>query len=251
MPQKFDRNAMERELRSKIEGALVVPKPQNRNRSRSRGKATVRFCFVCLRHGGTAPPITDAHVFNRSQRAEWPPSFATWTDMRRRWIIFPTGIIINGIKTLFIGGRWDELRRLFVPICEECRKKEQVPDWIAQQVEVVRGIAGGTVTLTGFPSNTDAVVRAGDVITIEDWRLLAKEVVRLKTKYYLDAMAVWLGGSPQSIEWWHRFLLQHPARQPLIDGLQHDYVTRARIVRRDGVERWRHRVLQPKPRPSR
>ena len=182
MRQKFDRNAMERELRTKIEGALVVPKPQNRNPSRAHGKIAVRFCFICLRHGGTLPPITDAHVFNRRQRAEWPPSFATWTDTRRRWIILPTGIVINGSTKLFIGGRWDELQRLFIPVCEECRKNEQVPDWITQQVEVVRGIGRGAVTLMGFPSNTDAVVRAGDVITIEDWRLLAQEVVRLKTE---------------------------------------------------------------------
>ena len=68
---------------------------------------------------------------------------------------------------------------------------EQVPDRIAQQTEIVRGVSDGLVTVTGLPAN--AVVKAGDVVTIEDWRPLAREIVRIKTLYFLDAMTVWIG----------------------------------------------------------
>ena len=246
MSRTFNRDAMETELGTKVDGVVVVPKPQNRRASAPESRDASRFCFICLRHGESAPPITDAHVFNRNQRAEWPPSFATWSDHLRRWTILPTGVVINGEKKLFIGGRWDELQRLFMPVCAECRRREQMPDLIAQRDELVRGIGDGKVKITGFPPN--AVVKAGDVVTIEDWRPLAQEVVRLKTVYFLDAMTVRMASPPQNIKWWRRFLLQHPARQRLIDGLTHDYVSRARVVSKDGSERWEHRVLRPKPR---
>ena len=243
MSKKFNRNAMERELGTRIDGAIVVPKPQNRRPSRTRDNAASRFCFICLRRGEAAPRTTDAHVFNKRQRAEWPPALATWSDKRRMWTILPTGVVINGETKLFMGGRWDELRRLVAPVCEECRQMEQMPDRAAQQMEIVRGIGDGRVTLTGLPPR--AVVRAGDVVTIEDWRPLAEEVVRLKTRYFLDATAVAIASPPQDLEWWRRFLLLHPARQALIDGLQHDYAARARIASRNGAERWRHRVIRP------
>ena len=247
MSQRLNRDVMEAELGTKVDGVVVVPKPQNREPSRSENTEASRFCFICLRHGETTPPITDAHVFNRSQRGEWPPPFAAWSDNLRKWAIFSTGVVINSKKKLFIGGRWDELQRLFVPVCEECRQMEQVPDRIAQRAEIVRGISGGEVTIAGFPPNTRAVVRAGDTVTIEDWRPLAEEVVKLKTQYFLDAFTVAVGSPPRDFRWWRQFLEQHPARQPLIRGLRRDYVASVRITSEDGAERWGRRVLRPKP----
>ena len=157
MSHRFNRCAMESELATKVDGLVVVPKPQNRKTERSENRGASRFCFICLRHGESAPPITDAHVFNRSQRAEWSPAFSTWSDRLRKWAILPTGIVVNRMTKLFIGGRWDELQRLFVPVCEKCRWAEQLPDRIAQQAEIVHGISGGSVTITGLPAN--AVVK--------------------------------------------------------------------------------------------
>ena len=122
MSQRFNRDAMESDLQTKVHGVVVAPKPQNRKMARSENRDTSRFCFICLRHGGSSPRITDAHLFNRSQRAEWPPAFATWTDHLRKLAILPTGVVVNGETKLFMGGRWDELQRLFVPVCEECRQ---------------------------------------------------------------------------------------------------------------------------------
>ena len=247
MSGRFNRDAMQEALETEVDGVVVVPRPKNRRASRSTNGEASRFCFICLRHGETAPAVTVAHVFNRSQRQEWPPPFAAWSDSRRKWVAWRTSIVINDETRLFIGGRWDEAQRLSLPICEECRRTEQVVDRIAQQVEIVRGISDGTVTITGFPPNRTAVVRAGDTVTIEDWRPLAQEIVNLKTRYFLDAVAVAIGSPPQDFTWWRQFLVEHPARQSLILGLTHDHVARARIVSEDGAEPWGHRVLLPKP----
>ncbi len=127
MLQRFNRHAMESELGTKVDGMVVVPKPQNRKQGRAERGAS-RFCFICLNRGESAPPITHAHVFNRSQRAEWPPAFATWSDRLRKWTILPTNLIVNHATKLFIGGRWEELQRLSLPVCERCRQVEQMPD---------------------------------------------------------------------------------------------------------------------------
>ena len=182
--RNWTRERIRLEVERHAPGPCITLVPDQERRGHSR------FCVLCLRAGEALEAVTRAHIFNKQQRKQGIPVWCYWSHKRSGVAVIATGLFRNG-ERVFLGGRWIELSRATVPLCEGCRTREKIVDGVAQRRVPVGKPYGDRLHVSGLPPN--ATVKKGSCIECEDRRPAAQETVARKTQYFLDAFALVIG----------------------------------------------------------